>query len=108
MWFAWYAADFTTDPDFKKDTDPETRANPSRASWADQGYLEQQRRRLPAYKYRRLHLNLPGLPEGSAFQPDPIFNAITRGVLVRQPEDDIDYAGFVICQAAATMMPCSP
>ena len=43
------------------------------ASWGDGGeYLEQQRRRLPAHKFRRLHLNLPGLPEGSAFQPEPV------------------------------------
>src|SRR5262245_35286837 len=52
MFFSWYAGDYTTDPDFI-DVDPETRANPSRASWADQSYLAQQRRRLPAHKFRR-------------------------------------------------------
>lgn len=94
MLFSWYAADRTTDPELR-DADPETRANPSRASWADAGYLSQQQRRLPAHKYRRLHLNLPGLPEGSAFQPEPVFDAIARGVMVRVPQLGIVYVGFV-------------
>jgi hypothetical protein len=75
---SWYAADFTTDPEFT-DADPETRANPSRGNWPDADYLAQQKRRLPSHKFRRLHLNLPGLPEGSAFQPDPVMSAVTRG-----------------------------
>lgn len=94
MLFSWYAADRTTDPDFA-DADPETRANPSRASWADPDYLAQQARRLPAHKFRRLHLNLPGLPEGSPFQPEPVADAIPRGVSVRLPEPGANYAAFV-------------
>jgi hypothetical protein len=94
MLFSWYAADFTTDPDFA-DQAPEVRANPSMASWASVGYLAQQQRRLPAHKFRRLHLNLPGLPEGSAYQPEPVMDAIARGVLVRRPERGIRYAAFV-------------
>ena len=94
MLFSWYASDFCTDPDFANTT-PEDRANPSRASWGNDDYLAQQQRRLPAHKYRRLHLNLPGLPEGSAFQPDPIMDAIERGVVVRPPEPGIDYRAFV-------------
>jgi hypothetical protein len=94
MFFSWYAADYTTDPDFAN-ADPETRANPSRSSWADPNYLEQQRRRLPAHKYRRLHLNLPGLPEGSAYQPEPVMNAIARNVSVRPPEPETRYTAFV-------------
>jgi hypothetical protein len=92
--FSWYAADFTTDPEFA-DKAPEARANPSMASWADDGYLAQQQRRLPAHKYRRLHLNLPGLPEGSAYQPEPIMDAVDRGVSVRPPERGITYRAFV-------------
>src|SRR5262249_37919457 len=38
MLFSWYGADYTTDPDFI-DADPETRANPSRGTWADPDYL---------------------------------------------------------------------
>jgi len=94
MLFSWFGADFTTDPAFA-DLPPERRANPSMASWGDAGYLAQQQRRLPSHKFRRLHLNLPGLPEGSAFQPEPIMDAIARGVSVRRPERDIRYTAFV-------------
>jgi hypothetical protein len=85
MLFSWYAADYCTDPDFA-DKSPEERANPSMASWGNPGYLAQQQRRLPSHKYRRLHLNLPGLPEGSAYQPDPIADAIDRGVKLRDAQ----------------------
>jgi hypothetical protein len=94
MLFSWYAADYTTDPDFMN-ASPEQRANPSMASWTDGGYLAQQQRRLPAHKYRRLHLNLPGLPEGSAFQPEPVMDAVARGVVIRPPVAGVSYAGFV-------------
>jgi hypothetical protein len=94
MFFSWYAADYCTDPSFAELT-PEQRANPSMASWADPNYLVQQQARLPAHKYRRLHLNLPGLPEGSAFQPEPIMDAIERGVSSRPPEPGIVYKAFV-------------
>jgi hypothetical protein len=94
MLFSWYGADYTTDPDFAT-LEPEARANPSRASWGDPDYLAQQRRRLPAHKYRRLHLNLPGLPQGSAFQPDPVMSAVARGVSVRRRELHLTYRAFV-------------
>jgi hypothetical protein len=94
MWFSWYGADFTTDPAFA-DVDPDARANPSRESWGNDKYLVQQRRLLPAHKFRRLHLNLPGLPEGSAFQAEPVMDAIARGVTVRTPQAGVRYAGFV-------------
>jgi hypothetical protein len=94
MFFSWYAADRTTDEVYTA-SDPETRANPSRASWKDPNYLEQQQARLPAHKYRRLHLNLPGLPEGSAYQPEPIIAAVIRGVAARQPEKQTCYKAFV-------------
>lgn len=94
MLFSWYAADYTTDPAFAE-CPPEVRANPSMASWKNPGYLAQQQARLPAHKYRRLHLNLPGLPEGSAFQPDPVMDAIARGIRVRPVEADVRYTAFV-------------
>ena len=93
MLFSWFGGDRTTDLDFA-DLPPEERANPSMASWADPGYLAQQQSRLPAHKYRRLHLNLPGLPEGSAFQPEPVFDAIARGVAVHAPQPGVQYAAF--------------
>lgn len=94
MLFSWYSASFTTDPAFAN-TPPEVRANPSMASWGDASYLDQQHRRLPSHKYRRLHLNLPGLPEGSAYQPEPVMDAIARGVTLRRPQQDISYVAFV-------------
>ena len=94
MLLSWYAADFCTDPDFDSKS-PEERANPSMASWNNPGYLAQQQRRLPAHKYRRLHLNLPGLPEGSAFQPEPVMDSVARGVTVRIAEPGISYRAFV-------------
>lgn len=94
MLFSWYAADYCTDPAFT-DVTPEDRANPSRASWQNVDYLDQQRRRLPAHKFRRLHLNLPGSPEGAAYQAEMIMGAVDRGVTVRRPERGISYTAFV-------------
>ena len=74
MLFSWYGGDFTTDQEFAE-RPPTERANPSMVAWGDASYLDQQQRRLPAYKFRRLHLNVPGVPEGSAFQPEPIMDA---------------------------------
>ena len=92
--FSWYSADYTSDPDFAE-APPELRANPSSRSWNDGGeYLAQQKRRLPSHKFRRLHLNLPGLPEGSAYSVERIDAAIERGVSVRPPVRDISYAAF--------------
>jgi phage terminase large subunit-like protein len=65
MLFSWYSADFTTDPEFIQ-AEPELRANPSMGSWPEgRDYLEQQRRRLPSNKFKRLHLNLPTSSEAS-------------------------------------------
>jgi hypothetical protein len=94
MFFSWYGADYTTDPDFV-DLPPEEKANPSMASWADAGYLAQQQGRLPSHKYRRLHLNLPGLPEGSVFTAEAVMGAIDRGVRIRLPGEASSHVGFV-------------
>lgn len=94
MLFSWYAGDFTTDPDFE-DTDPEVKANPSMQSWGNPEYLEQQRRRLPTHKFRRLHLNLPGMPDGTYFDAEKVLDAIVEGRKVLQPAPDTQYFGFV-------------
>jgi hypothetical protein len=94
MLFSWYGADYTTDPDFQT-APPEQRANPSMASWGDDGYIEQQRRRLPSHKFRRLHLNLPGQPEGSAYQAEPIMESIVRGRVRLAWEPGAVYTAFV-------------
>lgn len=89
MLFSWYSADLCTDPEFA-DLPPEQRANPSMASWANRNYLEQQRRRLPAHKFRRLHLNLPGMPDGGVFDPSAVADATTAGVRQLDPLADIN------------------
>lgn len=95
--FSWYGGDFTTDAALADDTDatPQQRANPSMASWGNDGYLDQQRRRLPSHKFRRLHLNLPGAPDGAAFDGDRVMSAIVMGrkSLVREPGQR--YGAFV-------------
>jgi hypothetical protein len=50
---------------------------------------------LPAHKYRRLHLNLPGQPEGAAYQPESAMGAVDRGVKLRAPERGTAYEAFV-------------
>jgi hypothetical protein len=76
MLFSWYSGDYCTDPAFA-DLAPEERANPSMGTWPEgRGYLEQQRRRLPTHKYRRLHLNLPGAPDGAFLDGDVVMRAI--------------------------------
>jgi hypothetical protein len=93
MFFSWYSGDYTTDPALA-DADPERRANPSIASFGAD-YLVQQRRRLPNHKYRRLHLNLPGSPDGAAFDADKVMAAIFTGRKRLAPEKGVKYFGFV-------------
>jgi hypothetical protein len=94
MLVSWYAADWCTDPDFAW-RPPEHRANPSMASWGNPSYLEQQRRRLPTHKFNRLHLNLPGSPEGTAYQAERVMDAVQRGVQVRPRLDGVRHVAFV-------------
>lgn len=94
MYFSWFAGDFTTDAALA-DATPEQRANPSMASWGNDGYLDQQRRRLPTHKFRRLHLNLPGSPDGAAFDGDKVMDAIVTGRRRLARVDGVTYCGFV-------------
>ncbi|MDR3527400.1 MAG: hypothetical protein P4L57_08965 [Rhizomicrobium sp.] len=94
MLFSWYSGDFTTDPAFAT-AEPEARANPSLASWNNPGYLAQQKKRLPTHKYRRLHLNLPGAPDGAAFSADHVMAAIVMGRKRLAPVDGFSYRAFV-------------
>jgi hypothetical protein len=94
LFFSWYGGDFTTDPALA-DAEPERRANPSLASWGDDGYLAQQRRRLPTHKFRRLHLNLPGAPDGAAFDGDRVMGAIVTGRKAVAREEGVRYRAFV-------------
>lgn len=96
MCFSWYAADYTTDPDFQGDAvTSEQRANPSMASWNNAGYLAQQKRRLPSHKYRRLHLNLPGMPEGTYLDAECVLACTVEGRRQLPPQTDREYSAFV-------------
>ena len=90
MLFSWYSGEFCTDPAFA-DLPPEQRANPSLKSFAG-GYLEEQRLRLPTGRFRRLHLNLPGSPEGAAFDQGAILKCVVVG---RRKLDRVDGHSYV-------------
>jgi len=95
MLFSWYSGDYCTDPAFV-DLPPERRANPSMASWYDGAkYLEQQRARLPTGRFRRLHLNLPGAPQGAAFDQGSVLACVVTGRRSLPPEPGITYRAFV-------------
>lgn len=67
------------------------------ASWPEgREYLAQQRRRLPAHKFRRLHLNEPGLPDGAALPADLVMAAVDGGrTCSPDPRPGVRYFGFV-------------
>ncbi len=94
MFFSWYSGDYCTDPAFEK-ADAEARANPSMEFCFQPDYLEQQRRRLPSHKYRRLHLNLPGLPDGAAFDAAAVMDAIVTGRKKLKFDPELSYEAFV-------------
>jgi hypothetical protein len=95
MLFSWYSGDLCTDPAFAE-LPPEQRANPSMGSWPEgAAYLEQQRRRLPAHKFRRLHLNLPGAPDGAFFDGEMVQRAVVPGVRRLARRADRHYVAFV-------------
>jgi len=95
MLFSWYSGDYCTDPDFAE-LEPELRANPSIGSWPEgRAYLEQQRLRLPTHKYRRLHLNLPGAPNGAFLDQGAVLSAIVTGRKTLPPQRGFEYVAFV-------------
>jgi hypothetical protein len=95
MLFSWYSGDLCTDPAFAE-LPPEQRANPSMKSWAEgAAYLEQQKRRLPSNKYRRLHLNLPGAPAGAFLDQANVLAAIVTGRRSLPPSPEKRCQAFV-------------
>jgi hypothetical protein len=95
LFYSWYSADVCTDPAFTE-LDPELRANPSIGSWSEgRGYLDQQRRRLPCSKFRRLHLNLPGAPDGAFFDAGNVLACVVPGRKRLLPRVGVGYRGFV-------------
>lgn len=49
---------------------------------------------LPSWMYRRLCLNLPGQPDGAAFDAGKVEDAIVKGRTVLPPQPDIAYGAF--------------
>src|SRR5258708_25572199 len=95
MLFSWYSGDYCNDPAFAE-LQPEQRANPSMGSWADgEDYISQQRTRLPFGRFRRLHLNLPGAPDGAAFDQGKVLSAVVSGRRSLPRQDGIKYSAFV-------------
>ena len=95
MLFSWYSGDYCTDPAFAE-LPPEQRANPSMVSWTEgAAYLEQQRRRLPTHKFRRLHLNLPGAPNGAFLDQGAIISATVTGRRILPYEEIRQYTAAV-------------
>jgi phage terminase large subunit-like protein len=94
MYFSWYQADYTTDIAFK-DVEPEFRANPSMNSWGNKRYLEDQRRRLPVHKFRRLHLNMPGMPQGTYLDAEKVMNCVATGRKRLKFDPQFRYKAFV-------------
>lgn len=96
MLFSWYSGgDLCTDPAFAV-LPPEQRANPSMSSWPEGAkYIEQQRTRLPTGRFRRLHLNLPGAPEGAAFSQEKVLACVVTGRRSLPPEPGRRYFAVV-------------
>jgi hypothetical protein len=95
MLFSWYSGVDCTDPTFA-DLEPELRANPSIASWPEgRAYLDQQKRRLPTHKYRRLHLNLPGSPNNAYLDQGSVLAAIVSGRNALPYRSGLRYGAFV-------------
>jgi hypothetical protein len=94
MLFSWYSGDYCTDSAFTE-LPPEARANPSMASWSDPDYLETQKARLPSGRFRRLHLNLPGSPEGAAFDQAAVLRCVVAGRRSLPYEDGRHYFAAV-------------
>ncbi len=52
-------------------------------------------RSLPSWIFRRLYLNLPGAPDGAAFDPDSIEQCLVVGRKSLPPQPDVTYSAFV-------------
>jgi hypothetical protein len=57
--------------------------------------IEDARRSLPSWIFRRLYLNLPGQPDGAAFDADVIESVVVAGRKVIAPVDGVTYHAFV-------------
>lgn len=56
--------------------------------------IEDARRSLPSWAFRRLYQNLPGQPDGAAFDASKVEEAIVSGRTVLPPQPDVHYLAF--------------
>lgn len=64
-------------------------------SWLNRAYLTIQKIRLPSHKYRRLHLNEPGMPEGSYFDAEAVAACAVAGRRQLAPVPGTRYFAWV-------------
>lgn len=57
--------------------------------------IEDARRSLPSWIFRRLYMNLGGQPDGAAFDADAVEACIVKDRKVLPPQDGIEYVAFV-------------
>jgi hypothetical protein len=95
MLFDWHSGTFCTCEDGCEGKTPEQRANPSMVSWTNPHYLDEQKRRLPSHKFRRLHLNLGGQPEGAFFSAERILAAVVDGRKSLPAAPGVQYVAYV-------------
>lgn len=56
--------------------------------------IEDAQRSLPSWIFRRLYLNLPGMPDGAAFDFDSVEACIVKGRTVLPPQSHLHYVAF--------------
>lgn len=95
MLFDWHSGTYCTCADGCEGKTPEQRANPGMSSWTNGRYLEEQRLRLPSHKYRRLHLNLGGQPEGAFFNAERVLAAVVDGRRSLAPVPGVRHVAYV-------------
>ncbi len=94
FYFAWYSSSFTSNPDFAgDDIEPWRRANPSPI--VTERYIEQQRRRLPSHKFRRLHLNEGGQPDGAFLDATTVLDSVVSGRKRLPQREGVRHRAFV-------------
>lgn len=57
--------------------------------------IEDAQRSLPSWIFRRLYLNMPGQPDGAAFDADSVESCVVRERRVLPPQDGPKYKAFV-------------
>ncbi|MDC8450042.1 MAG: phage terminase family protein [Nitrospira sp.] len=56
--------------------------------------IEDAQRSLPSWIFRRLYCNLPGQPDGAAFDAEKVAAAVVKGCTVLPPQPHVSYLAF--------------